>query len=40
MLVSDPRQHLRLWLANFNASYQFVDGQFKGLGFGIGGNYK
>ncbi|MDV3864210.1 TonB-dependent receptor [Elizabethkingia anophelis] len=27
------------WLANFNASYQFVDGQFKGLGFGIGGNY-
>ncbi|OBS14284.1 TonB-dependent receptor [Elizabethkingia miricola] len=27
------------WLANFNASYQFVDGRFKGLGFGIGGNY-
>jgi iron complex outermembrane receptor protein len=27
------------WLANFNASYQFVDGQLKGLGFGIGGNY-
>jgi iron complex outermembrane receptor protein len=27
------------WLANFNASYQFVDGSLKGLGFGIGGNY-
>lgn len=27
------------WLANFNASYQFLDGQLKGLGFGIGGNY-
>ncbi|WP_300670513.1 TonB-dependent receptor [Soonwooa sp.] len=27
------------WLANFNASYQFVDGNLKGLGFGIGGNY-
>ncbi|WP_295221016.1 TonB-dependent receptor [uncultured Chryseobacterium sp.] len=27
------------WLANFNASYQFLDGNLKGLGFGIGGNY-
>ncbi|RNL94545.1 TonB-dependent receptor [Sinomicrobium pectinilyticum] len=27
------------WLANFNASYQFMDGGLKGLGFGIGGNY-
>lgn len=27
------------WLANFNASYQFVDGRLKGLGFGIGGNF-
>lgn len=27
------------WLANFNASYQFIDGSLKGLGFGIGGNY-
>lgn len=27
------------WLANFNASYQFLEGQLKGLGFGIGGNY-
>ncbi|ASW75435.1 TonB-dependent receptor [Chryseobacterium piperi] len=27
------------WLVNFNASYQFVDGNLKGLGFGIGGNY-
>ncbi|PJJ64644.1 TonB-dependent siderophore receptor [Chryseobacterium geocarposphaerae] len=27
------------WLANFNASYQFVDGSLKGFGFGIGGNY-
>jgi len=27
------------WLANFNASYQFLDGKFKGFGFGIGGNY-
>ncbi|MFD1768660.1 TonB-dependent siderophore receptor [Sphingobacterium suaedae] len=27
------------WLANFYASYQFVDGKAKGLGFGLGGNY-
>jgi iron complex outermembrane receptor protein len=27
------------WLANFNASYQFVDGNLKGFGFGIGGNF-
>lgn len=27
------------WLANFNASYQFLDGKVKGLGFGFGGNY-
>jgi len=27
------------WLANFNASYQFLEGNLKGLGFGIGGNY-
>ncbi len=27
------------WLANFNASYQFLDGTLKGLGFGVGGNY-
>lgn len=27
------------WLANFNASYQFVDGKMKGIGFGVGGNY-
>ncbi|MFT4094206.1 MAG: TonB-dependent receptor [Niabella sp.] len=27
------------WLANFNASYQFMDGKLRGLGFGIGGNY-
>lgn len=27
------------WLANFNASYQFLDGSLKGLGFGVGGNY-
>lgn len=26
------------WLTNFNASYQFLDGSLKGLGFGIGGN--
>ena len=27
------------WLVNFNASYQFLDGAVKGLGFGVGGNY-
>ncbi|WP_172281477.1 TonB-dependent siderophore receptor [Chryseobacterium sp. LAM-KRS1] len=27
------------WLVNFNASYQFLDGGLKGLGFGVGGNY-
>lgn len=27
------------WLGNFNASYQFVDGKLKGLGFGVGGNF-
>lgn len=27
------------WLGNFNASYQFVDGTLKGLGFGVGGNF-
>lgn len=27
------------WLGNFNATYQFVDGSLKGLGFGVGGNY-
>jgi iron complex outermembrane receptor protein len=27
------------WLANFNASYQFVEGALQGLGFGVGGNY-
>ncbi|KQS90128.1 TonB-dependent receptor [Chryseobacterium sp. Leaf394] len=27
------------WLGNFNASYQFLDGSLKGLGFGVGGNY-
>lgn len=27
------------WLGNFNASYQFLDGNMKGLGFGLGGNY-
>lgn len=27
------------WLGNFNASYQFLDGDLKGLGFGVGGNY-
>ncbi|SFI38356.1 TonB-dependent siderophore receptor [Halpernia frigidisoli] len=26
------------WLTNFNASYQFLDGSLKGLGFGVGGN--
>lgn len=26
-------------LANFYASYQFLDGTIKGLGFGLGGNY-
>lgn len=27
------------WLGNFNATYQFVDGSLRGLGFGVGGNY-
>ena len=27
------------WLGNFNASYQFLDGGLRGLGFGVGGNY-
>ncbi|WP_417428341.1 TonB-dependent siderophore receptor [Halpernia sp.] len=27
------------WLVNLNASYQFLDGNLKGLGFGFGGNY-
>jgi len=27
------------WLANFNASYQFLDGKLKGFGIGVGGNY-
>lgn len=27
------------WLANFNATYQFLNGELKGLGFGLGGNY-
>jgi iron complex outermembrane receptor protein len=27
------------WLGNFNASYQFLDGDLRGLGFGVGGNY-
>lgn len=27
------------WLLNFSANYQFVDGKFEGLGFGVGGNY-
>ncbi len=27
------------WLVNFNASYQFLDGSLKGIGFGLGGNY-
>lgn len=27
------------WLANFNATYQFLDGNLKGLGLGLGGNY-
>ena len=27
------------WLANFNATYQFMDGNLKGLGLGFGGNY-
>ncbi len=27
------------WLVNLNASYQFLDGPAKGLGFGVGGNY-
>lgn len=27
------------YLANLYASYQFLDGRFKGLGFGIGANY-
>lgn len=27
------------YLANLYASYQFLDGKLKGLGFGIGGNY-
>jgi iron complex outermembrane receptor protein len=27
------------WLVNFDASYQFLDGTLKGLGFGVGGNY-
>lgn len=27
------------WLANFNASYQFLNGNLRGLGFGVGGNY-
>ncbi|CAI8859727.1 TonB-dependent siderophore receptor [Chryseobacterium sp. IT-36CA2] len=27
------------YLANLYASYQFLDGRFKGLGFGLGGNY-
>lgn len=27
------------WLVNFYASYLFLDGKVKGLGFGVGGNY-
>ncbi|RAV30009.1 TonB-dependent receptor [Sinomicrobium soli] len=27
------------WLANFNVNYRFLDGNIKGLGFGLGGNY-
>lgn len=27
------------WLANFNLNYQFLDGNVKGLGFGLSGNY-
>lgn len=45
-LVSDPTTQGRRpatsgspWLASLYASYQFLDGGMKGLGFGIGGNY-
>lgn len=34
-----PTESGSYWLANFNASYQFLDGSLKGLGFGVGGNY-
>ncbi|MCJ7933883.1 MAG: TonB-dependent receptor [Chryseobacterium sp.] len=39
--VSDRRPNTAgsPYLANLYASYQFLDGKLKGLGFGIGGNY-
>lgn len=43
--ISDVETGLRTstggspWLANFNATYQFLDGQLRGFGVGIGGNY-
>ncbi|WDF47335.1 TonB-dependent receptor [Chryseobacterium sp. KACC 21268] len=45
-LFSDPTTQGRRpgtagspWLASLYASYQIIDGNLKGLGFGIGGNY-
>ncbi|MBP3943756.1 TonB-dependent receptor [Sphingobacteriaceae bacterium WQ 2009] len=45
-IVSDPTTQGRRpatagspWLASLYASYQILDGNLKGLGFGLGGNY-
>ena len=34
-----PRTAGSPWLASLYASYQIIDGNLKGLGFGLGGNY-